>query len=125
MKTFGLGKSHKLCSKVAIDHLFARRDSSFSLLAYPLRAVWSENPSRTTGEPLQFLITVPKKRLHHAVDRVAMRRRIREAYRLLRPEIVPATAATTDIAFIYVADTLEPYARIEKAMRRILQKLAQ
>lgn len=125
MRPFSLGKSHKLCSKVAVDHLFDRRDPATSMLAYPLRAVWAADTARTAGEPLQFLITVPKKRLHHAVDRVTMRRRIREAYRLLRPEILPAPRPNTDIAFIYIADTLEPYARVEKAMRRILQHLAQ
>jgi len=126
MKTFGLGKSHKLCSKVAVDHLFATRDSGNTLLAFPLRAVWAENAGRATGEKVQFLITVPKKRLRHAVDRVTMRRRIREAYRLARPAFAHARqdAPALDIAFIYVANTLEPYARVEKAMHRILTKLA-
>lgn len=125
MKTFGLGKSHKLCSKIAVDRLFATREAGNTLLAFPLRAVWAENPSRSTGEKVQFLITVPKKRLRHAVDRVTMRRRIREAYRLARPAFASARqdAPALDIAFIYVANALEPYARVEKAMHRILCKL--
>ena len=32
--------------------------------------------------PVQMMITVPKKKRRHAVDRVLMRRRIREAFRL-------------------------------------------
>lgn len=32
--------------------------------------------------PVQLMITVPKKKRRHAVDRVLMRRRIREAFRL-------------------------------------------
>ena len=120
MKQSGLGKSHKLCGKTAIDRLFSRSDAS-SLLAYPLRAVWGMNDMRTSGEPVQFLITVPKKRLRHAVDRVKMRRRVREAYRLNRPRWDAATPVT-DIAFIYISDQLEPYVRVEKAMKRILHK---
>ena len=118
----GLGKSHKLCGKVAVDRLFTRSDAS-SHLAYPLRAVWGRNDVRTGGgEPVQFLITVPKKRLRHAVDRVKMRRRVREAYRLNRP-CWDAATPVTDIAFIYISDQLEPYARVEKAMKRILHKV--
>ena len=124
MKQFSLGKSHKLCSKVAVDRIFATRDPRTTALAYPLRAVWNENEFRTTGEQVQFLITVPKKRLRHAVDRVTMRRRIREAYRLARPQLaVPDNTIYVDIAFIYVADTIEPYARVEKAMHRLLRKI--
>lgn len=138
MKPFGLGKPHKLCSKTAIDALFARRDGvSNAILAYPLRAVWSQEsadvsagsitadittPTRPT---VRFLISVPKKKLHHAVDRVQMRRRIREAYRLQRPTAVPpdGTVPPVNVAFIYVADHLEHFGRVERAMQRILKRI--
>ena len=71
----------------------------------------------------RFLVSVPKKRIRHAVDRVTMRRRIREAYRLNR-DIVPRDISV-DIAFIYVADKLLPYSRIETSMRRLLASLAE
>lgn len=132
MKTFSLGKRHKLCSKTAIDRLFDRResDSRNSAMAFPLRAVWGENPGLTAAsanrERVQFLISVPKKRLRHAVDRVAMRRRIREAYRLNRHLTGADTCEGTpvDVAFIYISNTKEPYARIEKSMQRILRRIA-
>ena len=141
MKTYGLGKAHKLCSTTAIEQLFNGRESTRSAIAYPLRAVWAENPGRTRGERVQFFISIPKKRLRKAVDRVAMRRKVREAYRLARPEMVPSwpdVAATdetaaqcvaaheapaVDLAFIYVADTLEPYHKVERAMSRLLAKI--
>lgn len=70
------------------------------------------------------MITVPKKRIRHAVDRVTVRRRVREAYRLQRPLMVkPAGNVPVDIAFVYISNTPEPYARIEKAMRRLLDKI--
>ena len=71
----------------------------------------------------RFLVSVPKKRIRHAVDRVTMRRRIREAYRLNR-DIVPRDLPA-DIDFIYVADKLLPYSRIETGMRRLLASLAE
>lgn len=84
--------------------------------------VTGQNPGRG-GDNIQFLISVPKKRIRHAVDRVMLRRRIREAYRLNRDN-TPRPAVNTDIAFIYVADKPEGYARINRAMQRLLALLS-
>lgn len=118
MKTYALGKRYKLCSQKAIDSLFADREAS-SALAYPLRAIWRpQHPAR--GKVSQFLISVPKKRLKRAVDRVAMRRRVREAYRLSRVSLDGSEGAPLDIAFIYVADRVRDYAHIEGSMKKLL-----
>jgi ribonuclease P protein component len=122
-----LPKAHKLCSLTAIDALFAQ--SGRGALAFPVRMVWRTNPMRTHGAPVQFLISVPKKRLRHAVDRVTMRRRIREAYRLHRALLQPLFTAVdsggerVDVAFIYVAPTLQPYHRVERAICKLLPQL--
>lgn len=132
-----LYKKEKLCSVIAIEQLFAgggaakHSDSAdnnnpwrvYGALAYPLRIVWRQSPGRRSDAPVQFLISVPKKRLRHAVDRVKMRRRIREAYRLNHLQYPLAEGTRLDVAFIYVANGLEPYARVEAAMRRLLAQL--
>ena len=129
MKQYGLNKSDKLCSPTAIDQLFSRgADATQSLqiksaMAYPLRAVWRENDKRETGSQIQFLISIPKKRLRHAVDRVKMRRRVREAYRLMHKDFQSENHKKIDLAFIYVANELKEYQSIEKAVIRILQKI--
>ncbi len=118
-----LPKPTKLCSQMAIDRLFAQRDVK-GALAYPLRAVWGTNATRYSGDAVQFVASVPKKRVRHAVDRVKMRRRIREAYRLNRSAYYPETLnAPLDILFVYVGNTLEPYAKVESAMKRLLQRI--
>jgi len=118
MKGLRLYKIEKLCSETAISRLFARSDSEVrTSLSYPLRLAWRVDGAREVKVP-RFLVSVPKKRLRHAVDRVAMRRRIREAYRLNR-DIIPRDLPV-DLAFIYVADRLLPYSRIETAVRRLL-----
>lgn len=119
----GLYKKEKLCSVVAIDQLFGNGGAEFSRLAYPLRAIARNNVRRSSDAPLAFLISVPKKRLRHAVDRVTMRRRIREAYRLSPLRQRTPGALRLDVAFVYVADKPLPYSAVERAMRRILEGL--
>lgn len=125
MKGLRLYKKEKLCSAVAIDSLFSRGSGAFSALAYPLRAVWRPNPRRHSDAPVAFVISVPKKRLRHAVDRVTMRRRIREAYRLCRPSFAFPRGARIDTAFIYVADSLTDYAAVARAMDRLMTRIQQ
>lgn len=107
-----LYKIEKLCSETAISRLFRRNDPEVhSAIAYPLRATWILNGSRSAGCP-QFLVSIPKKRLRHAVDRVRMRRVVREAYRLNRPDSPATMSRPVDIAFIYVASERLPYSRV-------------
>ena len=85
------------------------------MLAYPLRAVWADSPAGyAQQERVEFLISVPKRKL---------RRRIREAYRLNHGDIAGSEGTRLQVAFIYVADHLEHYGRVERAMKRILASL--
>lgn len=115
-----LYKKEKLCSIVAIEQLFSRCGKVRSAMAFPVRAVWRHNAKRHSDAPIAFVISVPKKRLRHAVDRVTMRRRIREAYRLCRPDFPLCEGVRIDLAFVYVANSLQPYHTIDRAVRRIM-----
>lgn len=79
--------------------------------------------------PAQFLITIPKKKIRHAVDRVLLRRRTREAYRLWRRSLLYPTLLQTglgaDIAFIYLDKEPSDYVLIEKRMKQLLTRIAQ
>lgn len=127
MKQYGLNKYDKLCSPTAIDKLFSRGADAIVMtaMAYPLRAVWRVNKERhinTNISNTQFLISIPKKRLRHAVDRVAMRRKVREAYRLNR-HAFNNDSLPIDLAFVYIANEIKNYHTIEEAVCRILQKI--
>lgn len=119
-----LYKKQKLCSSVAIDLLFASSQEAGKALVYPLRALWRNNPTRRCDAPVQMLISIPKKRLRNAVDRVKMRRRVREAFRLNHQNYSIPEGMRIDLAFIYVANNPEPYSAVEQAVCRILGKLA-
>ena len=119
-----LYKKQRLCSPTAIEALFARTPDCSGALAYPLRAVWRPDPGRRSDSPLAFVLVGPKRRLRHAVDRVLMRRRIREAFRLHHAEYPMPEGARTDVAFVYVGSKPEPYETVERAMHKLLSKLS-
>ena len=121
---YKLNKSEKLRSRIAIDHLF---DEGDSLMAFPLRAAYR---LRQRGEnPVQFLISIPKKRIRKAVQRVTLRRRTREAYRLNRNELLLAQLEQSDmgvdIAFIYLDNKPAPYSVINEKVVSLLTRIAQ
>ena len=74
MKGNRLYKYEKLCSRTAINNIF---QGGKSAICYPLRAAFSIVDAEET--PAQFLITIPKKKIRKAVNRVLLRRRVREA----------------------------------------------
>ena len=121
---YKLNKSEKLRSRIAIDHLF---DDGVSLMAFPLRAAFR---LRLRGEnPVQFLISIPKKRIRKAVNRVTLRRRTREAYRLNRNELLLAQLEQldlgVDIAFVYLDSKPAPYSVINEKVTTLLTRIAQ
>lgn len=121
---YKLNKSEKLRSRIAIDHLF---DDGVSLMAFPLRAAFRLRPR---GEnPVQFLISIPKKRIRKAVNRVTLRRRTREAYRLNRYELLLAQLEQldlgVDIAFVYLDSKPAPYSVINEKVTTLLTRIAQ
>lgn len=132
---FKFGKEERLRHKILVDGVFAH---GASLYDYPLRlnyrAFTSDELDRTFRADvpdrigrLQMLVTVPKRKRKHAVDRVLMRRRIREAYRLNRLPLLERAAEkgirTLSLAFVYLHDDNMPYDKIERKMQRLLGKL--
>lgn len=116
----------RLKSEKAIEHLFnigrnkGIHRNSEGCLCYPLRAVWTHAfPRHDTFRGTKILVSVPKKKIRHAVDRVLLRRRVREAWRLNRPLQTPLA----DMAFIYVGNSVADYDKINAAVKKIITKL--
>ena len=121
---YKLHKDEKLCSRTAVELLFGEGKS---LMAFPVRAAYRLRPR---GEnPVQFLISIPKKRIRKAVQRVTLRRRVREAYRLNRRELLfPALKQEgwgVDIAFVYLDSSVAPYDVIQEKVTALLTRIAQ
>lgn len=122
MKGLRLYKVEKLCGEVAVSRLFDRNNPGVSSsLAYPIRLAWCVDDSGRGPDVARFLVSVPKKRIRHAVGRVTVRRRIREAYRLNR-HLLP-DGVRLHLAFIYVAGEVLPSRRIAPAVCRLLGRV--
>ena len=118
-------KQERIVSGRLIETLFGK-GSSQSLAAYPLRAVYMQTEHQEGHAPVQILISVPKKRFKHAVDRNRVKRQVREAYRchkqLLSDRVVEGKELL--IAFIWLSDRHCPTEEVEKRVVSILQRIA-
>ena len=125
MQGLRLYKAEKLCSRTAVNQLF---EQGHSAIAFPLRMVYRlHDPDGEASA--RFLITIPKKKIRHAVGRVLLRRRVREAYRLCRRTLLhPALEQAglgADIAFVYLDKEPASYHTIESRLRQLLTRVAQ
>ena len=119
----GLSKSERIYLRDEIEALFRSREG---FVSYPVRLLYLLAP-RTEGEsPLKLLISVPKKRLRHAVDRNRVKRLFREAVRLrkaLFAEAIPPETAL-HLALVYISDDVCSYRDASKAVEKAAAKLA-
>lgn len=160
-------KSERLTSQKVIDRLFTRNkpgksstspaekpaaDAPLTFYHFPFRVLYfrgnaADVPDQpvtdaaTAGHLPQVLFSVPKRAFKKAVDRNAVRRRVREAYRLHKHillenssrEVTQATAdksATGPVAqpmvqivFLYTAKTKISFEEIEKGMKLALKRI--
>ncbi|MBU0697358.1 MAG: ribonuclease P protein component [Bacteroidetes bacterium] len=78
-KIYSFQKEERLCSKKLLKELF---NSGSSFLLYPFRVTWIHSSSLDQDFPVQLLTAVPKKRFKSSVERNAIKRKIKEAYRM-------------------------------------------
>ena len=117
MNEHSLPKSEKLCSRTAINRLFAEGGA---FIVYRI--------DDGTTEPPRFFINIPKRNFKRAVKRVYLRRRIREAYRLHKEILAEPLARRNQsmhLAFLYLDKNLNDFHFIEKKMVEALERLVQ
>ncbi len=114
-------KEERLCSKKLIDELF---HSGSSFLLYPFK-VNLKNFSGAQNSPVQVVIVVPKRKFKRAHDRNLLKRRIREAYRLNKAELLYPSINISQallLALTYVGKELHDYQFIEKKMKKVFSQ---
>lgn len=106
-------KHSKLCGQERIATLYKNGER---FTAWPLRVTWQP----TEGET-QVLVWAPKSLFKRAVKRNRLRRLMREAYRLHQELLGEAHCL---IAFNYIDKEEQPFAVVEKAVCKALNKIA-
>ena len=117
-------REEKLKSWSAIGRMF-KEGQSFG--QYPLRFVWLPMEAGSADFPVQFTVSVPKKKFKKAVDRNRLRRQIRETYRLHKQVLyrnLDPTQQVYALMVIYVAKDMLEYPEIENNMNRGLRRLS-
>lgn len=126
-KSFCLTKSERIHSRTAVELLFSGKKSSIAI--YPLRAVWIAHGNAEGMEHgmVRILVSVPKKRLRHAVDRNRIKRQIREAFRLNKHILyrkLCETNRSVDIAFVCIANKPVESTYVHKSVVKSLLHIA-
>jgi ribonuclease P protein component len=117
MTRFTFKKEEKLTSEKWIQELF-QKGSSFYLS--PFKVVFMLHPNQNL--PNQVLISVPARNFKRAVDRNKIKRRLREAYRLHKHELVSNHKWL--IAYIYTAKQIVSSADIHLKLPLTLARIA-
>ena len=120
----GLPKEQRLFKKKAIDQLFGPGKGFNS---YPLRVIVYAHPSEDDEPSIpRFLVSVSKKRFHHAVKRNKVKRLVREAWRKHKSQIIVKCEkhkVTFDFALVYTATVILSYQELEKKIKQLSLRL--
>jgi len=121
-RPFQLPKAERLHGHNAIASLFSNGKSFY---AHPFKVVVFEDLA-DSNPPLRMLISVPKRKFKKAVDRNRIKRLCREAWRLQKNELIQflfENKIRKDVALIYTAGRILPYAEISRKIKVVLQRL--
>jgi ribonuclease P protein component len=118
---FTYNKHEKLKSKKAIEQLFSEGKS---ISAYPLRLVYVEN-----SETLKVGVSVSKRNFKKAVDRIRIKRLLREAYRLNKQQLVEKNISSYSIMLLYMHKEMPTFETLDgltkKAFKKFITQLEQ
>ncbi len=121
--SFTFKKHERLSYKRHIDELF-QEGTSFSIS--PLRIIYKVNTSLPEAG-VKLMISVPKKKFKRAVDRNAIKRLIREAYRLnkhLLYTLINNYPVNLYVGIIFTGTHIPGgYSEIEKTVMMCLERL--
>jgi ribonuclease P protein component len=115
---FTFTKIERLCSKKAIDDLFAKGKSKTQ---FPIKLIYKPTEFESSF-PCRAMFVVPKKKHKRANKRNILKRRMREIYRLDKQKMYLALKdQKLDLMFIFLSHEEFEYEAIEKSMLGLMQ----
>jgi ribonuclease P protein component len=122
----GLPKYERICKENDIQTLFKKGEG---VTVYPFRVIFRFYRDRSLPVTCRVLVSVSKKRFHHAFKRNRVKRLMREAWRKNKAplyEICQKDNISLDVALVYNATLIHSYGEIfdktKKAVNEILKK---
>jgi ribonuclease P protein component len=116
-------KEERLCNK---RHIFLLQREAQVFFQYPFTVKWMEVPS-TEDSSVRILTAVPKRNFKKAVDRNAVKRLIKEAYRLNKEIVLNSTVQHNKniiIMLLYSGKKIVAFKEVETKIVLILQQIA-
>ena len=120
----GLPKYERICKENDIQTLF---DRGSGISVYPYRVVYLFHRDDSSPPTVRLLVSVSKKRFHHAFKRNRVKRLIREAWRKSKSplyEICRRDNISVDVALVYTATVIHTYEEMAKKTQKTVQELA-
>ncbi len=122
----GLPKYERICKENDIQALF---DKGAGVSVYPYRIIFLFRKDESRPVTVRVLVSVSKKRFHHAFKRNRVKRLMREAWRKNKArlyEICQRDNISVDVALVYTATVIHSYeemmAKTRKAVQEIVKK---
>lgn len=117
---FTFTKIERLCSKKAIDDLFANGKSKTQ---FPFKIIYKISEFESLF-PARVMFVVPKKKHKRANKRNIIKRRMREVYRLNKNTFYESLKTQKiDLMFICLSNEELEYSVIEKNMLQLMETL--
>ncbi len=121
MPDFSFKKGERLTGKKEISALFL---SGRGVTCPPFRFLYL--PAGSGPYPVRIAIAVPKRLFRRAVDRNLLKRRIREAYRLLKPALyrrLNEKGMEIHLVIQYRHESLLSFVPLKEALQKGLEQL--
>ena len=116
-------KYERICKKNDIQSLF---DQGTGFSCYPYRVVYLFSPTGEHPTTCRLLLSVSKKRFHHAFKRNRVKRLIRESWRKNKSplyEICEQHTISVDVALIYTATVIHSYEEMYNKTAKVVTEL--
>ncbi len=120
----GLPKYERICKENDIQALF---DQGVGVSVYPYRVIYLFRRDESRPPTVRLLVSVSKKRFHHAFKRNRVKRLIRESWRKNKAtlsEICQKDNISVDVALVYTATVIHSYEEMFARTRKAVLEIA-